>query len=177
MIMAESKNVPIKREKGGAVEERREWLPFERLRQEIDHLFEDFGRGLFRFPTRSGMPQIEPSWRMIGRGIEPVVDLVEMPDSFKVTAELPGLEEKNIEVKVTNGTLVIKGEKQETKEEKNTNYVVSERRYGSYQRAFRMPEGVAADRIDATFKNGVLTVTLPKTEEARKETKISVKAA
>ena len=64
-----------------------------------------------------------------------------------------------------------------TKEERNANYVVSERRYGAYQRAFRMPEGVAADKIEATFKNGVLTVTLPKTEEAKKETKISVKAA
>jgi HSP20 family protein len=73
--------------------------------------------------------------------------------------------------------LVIKGEKQEEREEEANCYYLSERRYGSFERAFRLPEGVDSDKIEASFKKGVLTVTLPKTAEAKKETKISVKAA
>jgi HSP20 family protein len=106
-----------------------------------------------------------------------VVDLVEKADRYEITAELPGMDEKNIEVKLSNEMLVIKGEKREEKEEKEANYYMSERRYGSFQRAFRLPQGVNADKIEASFKNGVLTVALPKTEEAKKETKIHVKAA
>ncbi|TIX36045.1 MAG: Hsp20 family protein, partial [Mesorhizobium sp.] len=74
--------------------------------------------------------------------------------------------------------LTIKGEKKEEKEEKDNDYYLSERRYGSFQRSFQLPEGVDADKIDATFAKGVLTVKLPKTAEAQKaEKKITVKAA
>jgi hypothetical protein len=84
----------------------------------------------------------------------------------------------NIDVKFSDGTLTIKGEKRDEKEEKKKDYYLSERRYGSFQRSFGVPDGVAADKIEATFKNGVLTVTLPKTEQAQKsETKIAIKAA
>jgi HSP20 family protein len=95
-----------------------------------------------------------------------------------VTAELPGMDEKSIEVKVAGGALTIKGEKQEEKEEKKKDYYLHERRFGSFERAFRIPEGVDADKIEASFKKGVLTVSLPKTAEAQKaEKKITVKAA
>jgi HSP20 family protein len=94
-----------------------------------------------------------------------------------VTAELPGMDEKNIEVKVSNGDLLIKGEKEEEKEEKKKDYYLQERHFGSFERRFRVPEGVDADKIEASFKKGVLTVTLPKTAEAQKaEKKIAVKA-
>ncbi|MHC2791871.1 HSP20 family molecular chaperone IbpA [Mesorhizobium jarvisii] len=77
-----------------------------------------------------------------------------------------------------NHTLTIKGEKQEEKEEKDKDYYLSERRYGSFQRSFQLPDGVDADKIDASFTKGVLTVKLPKTAEAQKaEKKITVKAA
>lgn len=173
--MAETTTLPVKKERAAPVEAG--WLPLERMRREMDRLFDEFGRGFFPLSARWSMPEIEPFWRTRGRGVEPVVDLVEKPDRYEVTAELPGMDEKNIEVKLSNEMLVIKGEKKEEKEEKEANYYMSERRYGSFQRAFRLPEGVNVDKIEARFKNGVLTVALPKSEEAKKETKIDVKAA
>ena len=76
-----------------------------------------------------------------------------------------------------NHTLIINGEKSEEKEEKRKNYYLSERRYGSFQRSFQLPEGVDADRIEAIFAKGLLKVNLPKTAEAKAEKKITVKAA
>jgi HSP20 family protein len=172
--MAETTTLPIRKDRTAPVETG--WSPLESMRREMDRLFDEFGRG-FAFPKRWGMPEVEPFWRTRGRGIEPVVDLVEKPDRYEITAELPGMDEKNIEVKLSNEMLVIKGEKKEEKEEKEANYYMSERRYGSFQRTFRLPEGINTDKIEAGFKNGVLTVALPKSEEAKKETKIDVKAA
>ncbi|TIT27253.1 MAG: Hsp20/alpha crystallin family protein, partial [Mesorhizobium sp.] len=97
---------------------------------------------------------------------------------YEITVELPGIDEKNVEIKLANRILTLKGEKKEEKEEKDNDYYLSERRYGSFQRSFQLPEGVDADKIDATFAKGVLTVKLPKTAEAQKaEKKITVKAA
>ena len=83
-----------------------------------------------------------------------------------MTAELPGLEEKNIEVSLLNGALWIKGEKNEEHEEEKGDVYCWERRYGSFQRMVELPTEVAADKIKACFKKGVLKVTLPKTKEA-----------
>jgi HSP20 family protein len=81
-------------------------------------------------------------------------------------------------VKLADGVLTIKGEKQEEKEEKKKDYYLHERSFGSFQRAFQVPDGVDADKIEASFKNGVLTVTLPKSAQAQKTAKkIDVKAA
>jgi HSP20 family protein len=110
--------------------------------------------------------------------IAPAIDLVEKDGGYEITAELPGLDEKNVEVKLSNHTLTITGEKSEEKEDKRKDYYLSERRYGSFQRSFQLPEGVDADKIDAQFAKGVLTVKLPKTAEAKKaEKKITVKTA
>ena len=96
----------------------------------------------------------------------------------ELTAELPGMDEKNLEVKVADGNLIIKGEKQEEKEEKKKDYYMRERSFGSFERRFELPEGVDADKIEASFKKGVLTLTLPKKPEAQKPAKkIEVKAA
>ena len=106
------------------------------------------------------------------------MDLVEKATEYEITAELPGINEKNVEIKLSNHMLTIKGEKSEENEEKEKDYFLSERRYGSFQRSFQLPEGVEVDKIDATFAKGVLTVKVPKTADARKaEKKISVKAA
>jgi HSP20 family protein len=172
--MAETTKLPVKKERAAPVET--SWQPLERMRREMDRLFDELGRG-FGTPARWSMPEMEPFWRASERGMTPVADMVERPDRYEVTAELPGMDEKNIEVKVVNGNLTISGEKKEEKEEKEANYYMSERRYGSFQRSFRLPEGVNTDKIEAAFKNGVLTVALPKTEEAKKETKIGIKAA
>ncbi len=150
------------------------WRPFESLRREVDRLFEDFDRGFWRFPSRS-LIEMEPFWR---RGAAtPMVDVVEREKDYQLTAELPGMEEKDIELKVSKDVMTIKGEKKEEKEEKKKDYYMSERRYGAFQRSFPLPDGVDSDKIEATFKKGVLTVTLPKKPEAIKpERKIEVKS-
>jgi HSP20 family protein len=114
----------------------------------------------------------------LSRAAAPAVDITESDKAYEISAELPGLDEKNVEVKVVNDNLLIKGEKQEEKEEKKKDYYLHERQFGSFERCFEVPEGVDADKIEASFKKGVLTVTLPKKPEAQKpEKKIEVKAA
>jgi HSP20 family protein len=156
-----------------------EWRPFESLRREVDRLFEDFQVGSWRAPFGRSVVDVEPFWRgEFSWGKAPAVDVVDKEKAYEITAELPGMDESNIDVKLSDGTLTITGEKKDEKEEKKKDYYLSERRYGSFQRSFRVPAGVDADKIDANFKNGVLTVTLPKTAEAQKsEKKIAIKKA
>lgn len=152
------------------------WRPFEALRKEVDRLFDDFGDDFWRKPFRS-FAALERNWPRKFPA-NPAVDVTETEKAYEITAELPGMDEKNVEVNVANGGITIKGEKKEETEEKKKDYYVSERRYGSFERYFSLPEGVDADKIAASFKNGVLKVTLPKTAEAQKSAKkIEVKAA
>ena len=152
------------------------WQPIETLRKEIDRLFDNFGHDFWRSPFRA-LADFEPLWSS-KLAASFAVDVTETDAAYEITAELPGMDEKNIDVKVVNGGLTIKGEKKDEKEEKKKDYYVSERRYGSFERYFRMPEGVDTDKIEANFKKGVLTVTLPKKAEAQKPAKkIDVKAA
>jgi HSP20 family protein len=104
-------------------------------------------------------------------GSAPFVDVVDKEHSYEVTAELPGMDPSNITVKFSTGTLTIKGEKKEEKEEKGKDYVLSERRWGSFQRSFRVPTSIDEEKIEATFSNGVLTVVLPKSAEAQQAEK------
>ena len=146
-----------------------EWHPFDMLRRQVDRLFEEF-------PSRKSITEFEPFERFVaGSPAAPPVDFVEKEKEYELTAELPGLDDKNIDVKLANGVLTIGGEKKEEKEEKKEGYYFSERRYGSFKRAFRVPEGVDADKIEASFDKGVLTIRLPKTPEAQKaEKKIEI---
>jgi HSP20 family protein len=152
-----------------------DWHPFETLRRQIDRLFEDAP-----FP-RNAPSELEPFGRFsLGWATTPAVDLIEKDKEYRVTAELPGLDEKNVEVKLNNDQLVISGEKKEEREEtdKDKGYFLSERRFGSFRRAFRLPQDVDKDKIDASFAKGVLTVRLPKSAAAQKPEKvISIKAA
>lgn len=152
----------------------------ESLRREIDRLFDDFHKS-WRFPLGRSVFDIEPFLpREVTFDVAPAVDLIEKDQAYEVTAELPGMDDKNVEVKVANGTLTIRGEKKEEKEEneKEKGYYLSERRYGSFQRVFRIPAGVDSDKIEASFAKGILTVTLPKTADAQKaEKKINVRSA
>jgi len=103
--------------------------------------------------------------------------MTEKEKAYEVTAELPGMAESDVEVKLANGNLSIRGEKREEQEEKDKERYVSERSYGAFHRLFRLPDDVDADGIEAEFRNGVLKVTLPKSPEAgKKERKIDVKA-
>jgi len=151
------------------------WRSF---RQEMDRLFDRFP-GL-ALPSLHRWFDVEPTWTYQSSFSFPVpaIDVNEGKKDFTVTAELPGLEEKDIEVTVTDHLLTIKGEKSYEKDEKAKDHHVSERAYGSFQRSFTMPEGVDAAKIEASLNKGVLTVTLPKTAEAQKPAKkIAVKAA
>lgn len=179
--MAEANvKVPVKTEKTPtATAPVPTWRPFENLRREVDRLFEDFDGGLWRSPFRRSLFDIEPFRRAeVAFGAIPAVDVTETDKAYEITAELPGMDEKNIDVKLANGVLTIKGEKQDEKEEKQKDYYVRERSYGSFERSFQVPDGVDADKIEANFKKGVLTLSLPKSAEAQQaEKKITVKAA
>ena len=168
--------LPIKNEaKAPSASSGAGWQPFEDLRREVNRLFEDFGRGAWLGPLRS--TSIEPLFRNIGWNA-PAVDVAEKDGAFEITADLPGFDAKDVEVTLRNGNIVIKGEKQEHKEEKSKDYYLQERRFGSFERSFSMPDGVDSGKIDASFKNGVLTVTMPKTAEAQKPVKkVEIKAA
>lgn len=152
------------------------WHPIASLRREIDRLFEDFDRPDWMLrPFGTGLMPLFQTTSVLSA---PAVDLVETDKSFVVTAELAGLTEKDIDVMVKNGNLVISGEKQDDKEEKTKDYYVRERQFGSFERSFSLPETADSDKIEAAFKNGVLTVTVPKTLAAQKPVKkVEVKAA
>ena len=150
----------------------------EGLRREIDRLLDDFGPFGWRLPSARSLFGVETPRPAGAWQVAPAIDLVEKADAYEISAELPGLDEKDVDIRLANGTLTIRGEKKEEKEEKRKDYYLSERRYGSFQRSFRLPDGVDADRIEAGFARGVLTVKLPKTKEAQQsEKKIDITVA
>jgi HSP20 family protein len=138
--------------------------PFATLQREIDRLFDDFTRGFPAFGT-AGAQDLTPS-----------IDVTETNNEIEITAELPGLEEKDVEINVADNLLTIKGEKKSEKEEKDKNYRLVERSYGSFARTLELPAGVNPDQIKASIAKGVLTVTVPKPAPAQTK-KIDVKAA
>jgi HSP20 family protein len=139
--------------------------PFVRLWNEVDQLFSNVARG-------TGLTE----WPQVG-DIGLPVEVTDTGTELKVVAELPGVDEKDVSVELQGGTLTIKGEKKATTERKDEGYYLAERRYGTFTRTLRLPHAVEADKVQATFKNGVLTVTLPKPAELQQETKrIEVKA-
>jgi HSP20 family protein len=139
-----------------------ELTEFER---EMDRLFDRFYRG-------GPLTPFGESWS----GFNPSVDVVETDDQIKVSAELPGLEDKDIEVSLDRGVLTITGVKQEEHQEERENYYRSERMYGSFRRAIPLPAEVNDEQAEAVFQNGVLTITLPKAEVVEDQKRISVKA-
>jgi HSP20 family protein len=152
------------------------WQSF---RGELDRVFDRFA-GSFSLPSFRRMFDIEPAWRTESSFSfpSPSVDVTEDGKTYKITAELPGLEQKNIDISLSGDMLTLKGEKHYEKDEEDKNRHVSERAYGSFQRSFVLPDGVDRDKIAADLSKGVLTITLPKSAEAQKpEKKIEVKAA
>ncbi len=174
-MLRKSTNIPVTQEtaKASFPAAVGPWMGFGSLRDEMERLFDAFEPRVWfdRAPVemrRSGMEF----------PLSPAVDLTEDEKGYAITAELPGLAPDAIDVKISNGTLSISGEKSEERNEKDANYRLSERRWGSFQRTIRMPENVEHDKIDAQYSQGVLTVHLPKSKAAMEsERKISVKAA
>ena len=153
-----------------AVARRRPFTDLSHWERDMERMFEDFWGRRMRpwWPERWSMPavlEISP----------PVVDFLEEKDEIVVKAELPGMDKDNIEVNLTDHTLTIKGEKKKEEEVKEENYYKSERFYGSFMRTLELPTDVHSDKVKASFKNGVLEVRLPKTEQAKaKETKVKI---
>ncbi len=135
-----------------------EWKPFRevsRLRREMDRLWEDFFG-----PGRLGLRPFEMEWA-------PPVDVSETAEQVVVKAEVPGIDPKDISVSLSGDLLTIKGEKKSEREEKKESYHLVERSYGSFSRAVRLPVSVNADKIEAKYDKGVLTITCPKKEEVK----------
>ena len=144
--------------------------PFYSLQRQMNSLFDDFFSGYDMAP------------RSLGAGgfaaFIPSVDVKESDKEFTVRAELPGVEEKDVEVTVTNDTVTIKGEKKEEKEDKGKNYYYMERSYGSFNRVIPLTSETDANKAEASFKNGVLNITVPKSQTAKtKGTKVSIKGS
>jgi HSP20 family protein len=139
--------------------------PLAALQREMERMFGEFSRGLGGLPA----PMVKTdAWT-------PRTDVHETGDQYEVTVELPGVAEKDIECTMSDGVLTIKGEKKSEKEQKEKNTYLRECSYGSFYRAFEMPKDVLAEKISATFANGVLTVKLPRqTAGAGGEKKIPI---
>lgn len=131
----------------------RPWREVEILRREMDRIWDRF----------SGEKPLEWS----GREWTPSLDVSETQDKVVVKAEAPGIDPKEMEISLSNGVLTLKGEKRKAREEKGENYHLVERSYGSFSRSVRLPAEVQEDKVKASYKDGILTITLPKTERAK----------
>ncbi len=131
--------------------------PVQSFQKEMNRLFQDF----FEVAPFGGRDS----------GIYPEIDVKETDKEIKVSAEVPGLEEKDVEVLLSSDSLTIKGEKKQEKEERGQSYYRSERRYGSFSRVIPLASDIEADKAEARFKNGVLYITIPKTEKAKADVK------
>jgi HSP20 family protein len=135
----------------------------------MDRLFDDFSR-TFDIAPSSATPL------MSERSFWPRIEMSENDRELTLSAELPGLEEKDIDVQLTGNTLTIKGEKKMDTEERGRNYYRKERSYGAFERAVELPCEVDRERVQANFRKGVLSINLPKTPQAQRSTrKIQVK--
>lgn len=142
--------------------------PFLSLHREVNRLFDDVFRGFSSgLPSLGGLAAFSGGW--------PSVEISNGEKEIKVTAEVPGLEEKDIEFLLNEGVLTLKGEKRAETEDKDRQF--SERFYGRFERRIPLGYEVQEDKVDARFRNGVLTVTLPKSEKAQSQVKrIAIKS-
>lgn len=157
VVPSEKKPLPVQREEAN---------PFALFRQEMDRLFDNFFSGVEMEPFKGRFGTFSPS-----------VDIKESDREIRISAELPGMDDKDIDVLLNRDSVTIKGEKKEEKEDKGKDYYRMERSFGSFTRTIPLPAEVDMDKAKADFRKGVLTVSLPKTARAIKETKkISVRA-
>ncbi len=157
--------IPWSRNENKAPSLYRDGDPFMALHREVNRLFDDVFRGFDQFGAGQfpSAPTSRSSWGW------PNVEVSDAEKEVRVTAELPGLEEKDVEITLDGDLLVLKGEKRAENEDKSRQ--LSERFYGQFERRIPLGTEVMEDKVEAHFKNGVLTVLLPKTERARSKTK------
>ena len=152
------------------------WGPLATLRDEIDRLFDGFGAGLWRRPsdTKLGFwPEVPTEWRL-----QPLAEFVDCDGEYRISAEVPGLGADDVDIRISDGALTIRGEKLEEKSDDKEGYLLRERRYGSFHRSLPLPRSADPSGASARLSNGVVTVTIPKTKDApAKNRKIEVEAA
>lgn len=148
------------------------------LRDEIDRVFERFfPESWFQMPRFADLDPFKHASRLGGLVLSPKADITESESEYVIDVELPGIDEKDIELSVADGMLTLKGEKKIEREEKRKDYHLTERSYGSLRRSFSIPDGVDEARIKASFSKGVLSITLPKSAEAKsKQRKVQIKS-
>ncbi len=152
--------------------------PLAALRDRWDHVFDDFFADFPRWPSLRRPLDIEPLRLITGSELMPAMDVTEQDDGYQISAELPGMDDKDIGVEVQDDLLTVRGEKRAEQEKKDKGYHLTERSYGSFTRSFRLPSDADAGKASANFSKGVLKISVPKSTEARKKVKkIDVKAS
>lgn len=140
--------------------------PFGALHREVEKVFDDFTK---TWPSVGALT---------GRFLMPNIDVHETDKGLEVTAEVPGVDEKDVEVTLVDNMLTIKGEKKSERKEGEEGRMVSERSYGAFQRSFTLPYEVDPNKVEARVEKGVLRISLPKSAESKKKTrKIAIKTA
>lgn len=146
-----------------------------RFHQDIDRLFDQAFRGFERAPFGFNRPLLP---HMNDQIIKPTLDLSATEKAYTIAVEVPGVDENDVKVEIANDTLTISGEKKHEKEESGKNYYRMERSFGAFQRVLSLPDDADQEGVAATFKNGVLTITLPRTAAQPANVKrIEVKSA
>jgi HSP20 family protein len=143
--------------------------PLQTVQSELNRVFESLLRTV---PGAGAAAGVAP---FMGEG--PRIDVPETESEIVVAADLPGLDEKDVEVSLAGDLLTIKGERKTESEKRLLSYRINERTFGSFSRSIALPSGIDADAVHASFKNGVLTITVPRTQEAAQEAKrVAVKS-
>lgn len=172
MTKNSKKEVSVKKE-GEAAPRGRDM--FDLLRSEIDRLFDDFSTPALSWPR--GLAR-RSAMTMSGLASLPPMDFVERDGQFELSVEMPGFDASEIDIRLSDGRLTVKGAKAEESEDKEGDYVVHERSSGSVERSITLPRSIDAAKVEARLQNGVLTIVLPKTEEAREQERhVEVRAA
>ncbi|MBM3489109.1 MAG: Hsp20/alpha crystallin family protein [Alphaproteobacteria bacterium] len=140
--------------------------PFGTLQHEVNRLFDDMWRG---FEPAASPAGAQPAFA-------PRMDVSETAEAYRIAMELPGIDDKDVEVSVSDDVLTVKGEKKLEAEKQEGTLHITERSFGSFRRQLRLPADAAADRIEARFEKGVLAISVPKEKEAQTVKKIAVKA-
>ncbi|MEA2782883.1 MAG: hypothetical protein QOK29_4427 [Rhodospirillaceae bacterium] len=150
---SDTRDVPARRDDGGGD-------PLGALQSEINRVFDSFWRGF-------DLPMLGGGAADLGSENLPRVDVRDTGQAIEVVAELPGMEPGDIDISFSDGALTIRGEKRSEREEQDRGYVVRERRFGLVERTVSLPDGIDFDAAQASFRNGVLTITIPKTAQAQ----------
>ena len=163
-------NVPVRREETG-------WSPttYGNTSQWMDQWFDNFFNRAFSLtPFRNMQSLCGPEWASQWgnwNSFVPAVNVTENENEVRITAELPGMDPKDVELLVNNGSLTIKGEKKQENEDRGKGYYRMERSYVAFHRSIHLPEGIDQEHVDASYRNGVLTVTVPKLPEQQRGAK------